>query len=265
MATQALVGPVRARPRHDTAALGDLRVPGVLLFVVGVAFITVTMLLASIVPAYDYRGAAVSDLGVIAESALWFNILLVTMGVLNITGGYLCYRSHRRLWLLALYLVAGTARWVRVCSRSTPADRYHLRADGVRLLQPRGAGHRAGGWSDARPRGYRRVVGLVYTVVMAIGDSEPGHLRADRARWHRTDDRLPGDAVAHRVRWLPDGSARRRLDVIAGGPRPVGGHRDRLDVLTRYTADLRCRWCRCWLGRRPARERPRTSRVSACR
>ena len=123
MATQALVGPVRARPRHDTAALGDLRVPGVLLFVVGVAFITVTMLLASIVPAYDYRGAAVSDLGVIAESALWFNILLVTMGVLNITGGYLCYRSPALVAAGAVPRRRDRHVGCRVCSRSTPADR----------------------------------------------------------------------------------------------------------------------------------------------
>ena len=55
------------------------------------------MLLASIVPAYDYQGAAISDLGVIAESALWFNVLLVGMGILNIAAGYLYLRSHRAL------------------------------------------------------------------------------------------------------------------------------------------------------------------------
>ena len=173
MATQATVGPIRARPHHDTAALGDLRVSGVLLFLVGVAFITVTMLLASVVPAYDYQGAAISDLGVIAESALWFNILLVTMGVLNITGGYLYYRSHRRLSLLALYVVAGIGT---LGAGLFPLDTggphtifaltafvfYNLEALGTALVVAgpmRALGLMAG------------AVGLVYTVVMAIGDS----------------------------------------------------------------------------------------------
>jgi hypothetical membrane protein len=173
MTTQASVGPVRAGPRHDTAAFGDLRVPGVLLFLVGVAFITVTMLLASIVPAYDYQGAAISDLGVIAESASWFNVLLVGMGILNIAGGYLYFRSHRRLWLLALYLVAGigtVGAGLFPLSTAGPHTIFALTAFVFYNLEALGTALVVAG--PMRVLGViAGVVGLVYTVVMAIGDS----------------------------------------------------------------------------------------------
>jgi hypothetical membrane protein len=173
MATQASVGPVRTRPQENTAAFGDLRVPGVLLFLVGFAFITVTMLLASIVPAYDYQGAAISDLGVTAESALWFNILLVVIGVLNIAGGYLYWRSHRRAWLLALYLVAGIG--------TVGAGLFPLNTGGLHTIfaltafvfyNLEGLGTATVMAGPMRVLGIiAGAVGLVYTVVMAIGDS----------------------------------------------------------------------------------------------
>lgn len=90
---------------HDPR--GDLRAAGFLLFAVGAGFITISMLAASIAPGYDFHAAAISDLGVIAETAVLFNGLLVAVGGLNAVGGYLFYRSHRRRGLLAVYLVAG--------------------------------------------------------------------------------------------------------------------------------------------------------------
>jgi hypothetical membrane protein len=80
---------------------------GVLFIAVGVAFVTGIMVLASMAPAYDFNAAAISDLGVISETALFFNVLLVTVGTLNIIGGYLFYRDHGSRGLLALYVVAG--------------------------------------------------------------------------------------------------------------------------------------------------------------
>ncbi len=80
---------------------------GFFLVTLGAAFLTVTMLAASIAPGYDYRAAAISDLGVIGETAWLFNGLLVAVGALNIAAGLLMYRSHRRLWILAVYLLAG--------------------------------------------------------------------------------------------------------------------------------------------------------------
>jgi hypothetical membrane protein len=83
-----------------------LRLSGLLFFILGAGFLTLTMLAASIAPAYDFHGAAISDLGVIAETALLFNLLLLGVGVLNLVAGYLFYRSHRRLWLLAPFVAA---------------------------------------------------------------------------------------------------------------------------------------------------------------
>jgi hypothetical membrane protein len=80
---------------------------GLALVAVGVTFITVTMLAASIAPAYDYNAAAISDLGVIGETALLFNGLLVAVGMLNIVAGVLLYRGHRRPLTLAVYVLAG--------------------------------------------------------------------------------------------------------------------------------------------------------------
>jgi hypothetical membrane protein len=59
------------------------------------------------VPAYDYSAAAISDLGVIRETALLFNVSLVLVGVLNIAGGYACFRSSGSRSLLVLTVLAG--------------------------------------------------------------------------------------------------------------------------------------------------------------
>ncbi len=83
------------------------RIAGILLFALAAGFMTVIMLAASIAPAYDYAGGAISDLGVVPETALLFNLSLLLVGILDILGGYLFYRSHGRRWLFALYAVAG--------------------------------------------------------------------------------------------------------------------------------------------------------------
>lgn len=94
---------VRAHAQHSA----DRRIPGTLFFVLAGQFMTVIMLAASMAPGYDLNTAAISDLGVLSETALLFNTSLVAVGVLNIAGGYAYYRAHGRGWILALYLVAG--------------------------------------------------------------------------------------------------------------------------------------------------------------
>jgi hypothetical membrane protein len=98
-----------ARPlmRARAATGADLRVAGAALFVLAAQFMTVIMLGASIAPGYDIRGSAISDLGVIGETALLFNFSLIAVGVLNVVGGYLLYRAHRKVWLFAVFVVAG--------------------------------------------------------------------------------------------------------------------------------------------------------------
>jgi hypothetical membrane protein len=90
-----------------TTTLDARRVAGVLLFALAAQFMTVIMLAASIAPAYDFNAAAISDLGVIDATAMLFNGSLLAVAVLNIAGGYLFYRSHHRVWILALFVIAG--------------------------------------------------------------------------------------------------------------------------------------------------------------
>src|SRR6476660_7561303 len=107
MTTHQSVVSIQARARDDLGAGVDLRIPGLLLFFVGASFLVVTMLAASIAPGYDFSGGAISDLGVIDETAGLFNGLLVAIGALNVLGGYLLYRWHDRIWILAAFVVAG--------------------------------------------------------------------------------------------------------------------------------------------------------------
>lgn len=68
---------------------------------------TVIMLAASMAPGYDVAGGAISDLGVISETAILFNLSLIAVGALNVLGGYLFYRIHGQRWILGVYLLAG--------------------------------------------------------------------------------------------------------------------------------------------------------------
>ena len=81
--------------------------PGLLLFVLAAQFMTVIMLAASMAPGYELNEGAISDLGVIRETALLFNVSLVAVGLLNILGGYLYHRSHGRSWILVIFVAAG--------------------------------------------------------------------------------------------------------------------------------------------------------------
>jgi len=94
------------RLRSETQRVST-RTSGVLLFALAAEFMTVIMLAASMAPGYDIAGGAISDLGVIPETALLFNLSLIAVGALNIIGGYLSYRIHRHRWILGVYLVAG--------------------------------------------------------------------------------------------------------------------------------------------------------------
>ncbi|WP_276257673.1 DUF998 domain-containing protein [Haloglomus litoreum] len=84
-----------------------LRLAGGVFLGLGVGFLTVVMLAAAMVPGYDFRNGAISDLGVAPETALVFNGLLVLAGLANIAGGYLLYRSHGKRWLLGTFVLAG--------------------------------------------------------------------------------------------------------------------------------------------------------------
>jgi hypothetical membrane protein len=82
-------------------------VAGVAFVALAAQFMTVIMLAAAMVPGYDFRGGAISDLGVFPETALLFNASLVLVGLLNLLGGYFFYRTHGKRWLLAVFAIAG--------------------------------------------------------------------------------------------------------------------------------------------------------------
>ena len=108
MSGTAVAVPVASAVRRESdAAWTQLRLAGVLLFILAAQFMTVIMLAASMAPGYDLSGGAISDLGVIDESALMFNLSLVVVGVLNVASGLLLYRVTRRRSILAVFTIAG--------------------------------------------------------------------------------------------------------------------------------------------------------------
>lgn len=154
-------------------SIGARTAAGALLVMLGAAFLTVTMLAASMVPGYDFNGGAISDLGVIDQTAMLFNGLLVAVGALNIAAGYLLYRWHQRNRILGLYVLAGMGA---AGAGFLPLDMgaahslfallgfvfFNLEtlATATVLRGPMRALSLVAGW-----------VGLLYVVVMVIGDS----------------------------------------------------------------------------------------------
>lgn len=146
---------------------------GIVFVVLSAQFMTVIMLAAAIAPNYDFGGGAISDLGVIPETALLFNVSLVITGVLNIVGGYLFYRIHETRWLLGTFTLAGIG--------AVGAAVFHLDTGGIHSLfallaflffnlEAIGTG--------TQLSGVMRVfsflagsIGLVYIVLMIIGDA----------------------------------------------------------------------------------------------
>ncbi|WP_176451328.1 DUF998 domain-containing protein [Halorubrum sp. Ea8] len=149
------------------------KLAGVLFFVLAAQFMTVIMLAAAMAPDYDFGAAAISDLGVLPETALLFNGSLVLVGLLNLLGGYLFYQSHGRRWLLGIFAVAGVGA---VGAGLFPLDTGGLHGLFALLaflffnLQALG--------SSARLSGVMRVlavlagsIGILFVVLMAIGDA----------------------------------------------------------------------------------------------
>ncbi|HET6380785.1 MAG TPA: DUF998 domain-containing protein [candidate division Zixibacteria bacterium] len=99
--------PARPATRSWTLTRAELRIPGLVLLLESTLFLTVSMLAASIAPAYDYAGGAISELGAIPETALLFNASLTLVGVLNAAGGLWWHRAHRRTWLTTTFILAG--------------------------------------------------------------------------------------------------------------------------------------------------------------
>jgi len=135
-------------------------------------FLTGIMVGASIAPGYDYHGAAISDLGVVAETALLFNALLVLVGSLNVVGGYLFYRSHRATWLLVIFALAGVgAIGAGLLPLSTGAPHSLFALAGFVFFNLEALGTAAVVMGPLRVISVAAgAIGLAYVVVMVIGD-----------------------------------------------------------------------------------------------
>jgi hypothetical membrane protein len=149
-----------------------LRLAGLAFLTLGAGFMTLIMLAAAMVPGYDLNAAAISDLGVFTETALLFNGGLVAVGLLNVAGGYLFYRTHGKRWLLGVFTVAGIG--------AMGAGVFPLDTGGLHglfaLLAFVFFNAEAVGTAtelDGPMRGLSMLAGLVglaFVVVMAIGD-----------------------------------------------------------------------------------------------
>ncbi|MFC6865340.1 DUF998 domain-containing protein [Halomicroarcula sp. GCM10025817] len=145
---------------------------GVCFFALAAQFITVIMLAAAMVPGYDFRAAAISDLGVFPETALLFNVSLVAVGVLNLAGGYFFYRVHGKRWLLTIFALAGVGA---IGAGLFPLDTGGLHGLAALLafvffnVQAIGSGTRLSGIMRALAL-LAGGLGLVFVVLMALGD-----------------------------------------------------------------------------------------------
>jgi hypothetical membrane protein len=160
--------------RPTATTLGEpRRLAGLAFLTLAGGFMTVLMLGAAMAPGYEFGGGAISDLGVVAETALLFNAGLVLVGVLNLVGGYALYRLHGRRWLLAPFALASVGA---VLAGLFPLDTGGLHSIGALLaflffnVQALALATRLTG-----PMRYvsvlAGVVGLVFVGVMVVGDA----------------------------------------------------------------------------------------------
>ncbi|WP_192918461.1 DUF998 domain-containing protein [Salinigranum salinum] len=154
-------------------ALDSRKLAGTSFLVLAAGFVTVIMLAAAMVPGYDFRGAAISDLGTFPETALLFNGSLVLVGLLNLAGGYLLYRTHGERWLLTVFALAGVGA---IGAGLFPLDTGGLHGLFALLaflffnVQALGTATRLDGAMRALSA-FAGGVGLVFVVLMALGDA----------------------------------------------------------------------------------------------
>ncbi|QLG50611.1 DUF998 domain-containing protein [Natrinema halophilum] len=157
---------------HGTA-LDNRKRAGAFFVALAAQFITVIMLAAAMAPGYDFGGAAISDLGVIAETALVFNISLTIAGLFNLLGGFYFYRTHGKRWLFAIFALAGIGA---IGAGVFPLDTGGLHSLFALLafvffnVQALGTATRLSGVMRAISI-LAGGIGLVFVVLMAVGDA----------------------------------------------------------------------------------------------
>jgi hypothetical membrane protein len=173
VSTQAVPHPRATHPIHNYAGL-SLWFAGLLLAIVGAGFMTVIMLGASVAPGYDYSGGAISDLGVVPETATLFNVTLIAIGVLNAVAGYVLYLHHRRAWLLAPFVLGGVGAFgAGVFPLDTGQTHSLFALAGFMFFNIEAVA--IGIWLRSAPMKALSLVagllGLAFVVIMIIGDA----------------------------------------------------------------------------------------------
>lgn len=80
---------------------------GLLFTLSSAQFLLVMMLGAAIAPEYSLHDNAISDLGVIPETALLFNASIILFGLLMILGAYLYHPLHAKPLITSVIIIAG--------------------------------------------------------------------------------------------------------------------------------------------------------------
>ena len=160
-------------PKAASGSHRSVRLAGFFLFLLAAQFMVSIMLAASIAPDYDIRGGAISDLGVIPESAVLFNGTLLAVGILNVLGGYLLFRARGSSWIVVLFGLAGigaAGAGVVPLDRGDAHSLFALVAFIAFNVEVIGCAGMVAGpmrWL-ARIAG---LTGLIFVVLMVIGDS----------------------------------------------------------------------------------------------
>ncbi len=88
--------------RYDNEATS-----GLLLALGAGQFMVMMMLLEAVAPGYSMHDNAISDLGTIPETRLFFNASLFAIGLMNLVAGYFLFRSLGDKVLLTIFCLGG--------------------------------------------------------------------------------------------------------------------------------------------------------------
>jgi len=80
---------------------------GLILSIMSAQFLLVLMLGAAIAPDYSVHDNAISDLGVIPQTALLFNASLFLFGLFVIIAAYFYHPLHKKRWITLLFIISG--------------------------------------------------------------------------------------------------------------------------------------------------------------
>ena len=99
--------PINSVRRQSEMRYDNETTSGLLLAPGAGQFMVMMMLLEAIAPGYSMHDNAISDLGTIPETRLFFNASLFAIGLMNLLAGYFLYRSLGDKVLLTIFCLGG--------------------------------------------------------------------------------------------------------------------------------------------------------------